>query len=346
MVVPPRIDAPPPIATLPAGQSAVITADVLVAGALLRVITSSPLRPGAPWGPSGPTGRVLGRRSHGARRPGCGTTEGCTEGAHQMRGTRRATPPDPGQPAESAPLLSTDETGCTEIVYPRGGSAERVRALVPARFELVPFPAPPGQPDRVSLFISEVTCRGVATATPQRHNRQRDVAYIIVSAELARIDGQLADGVYVLFHATENRTLHRVLNNLGWPTDLLERRSGIDITTTPGGLTRATGTFAGSGWDHLVTFASVSPFDQPESGPGIFYRDTATRQLRQCFDNTIRKVFGGVSGDLTTTPFASVTAVPPVFASFTGTPTAGTFLYTGSWRSTLTDQNCPSPTQN
>ena len=42
-----------------------------------------------------------------------------------------ATPPDPGQPAESAPLLSTDETGCTEIVYPRGGSAERVRSVRP-----------------------------------------------------------------------------------------------------------------------------------------------------------------------------------------------------------------------
>ena len=252
-----------------------------------------------------------------------------------------ATPPDPGRPAEAAPLLTTEETGCTEITYPRGGWASNVRPLVPARFELVPFPAIEGVPPRVGLFISEVTCRTVTTATPQRRDKQRDVAYIIVSADVATIDGQPSDGVYVLFYATENRLLHRQFNNLGWPTDLLERRSGIDVTTTSGGLTLATGTFAGSGWDHVISFASVSPFDQPETGPGIFYRDTATRQLKQCFDNSLRKVFGGASGDLTTTPLATVTSAPPLFAGFTGTTSSGTFLYSGDWQSTLTDQTCP-----
>ena len=255
-----------------------------------------------------------------------------------------AAPTDDLRPAGRATgaLLTTKEAGCTEITYPRGGLASAVRPLVPVRFELVPFPAPDGVPARVTLFITEVTCRTVTTATAQRRDKQRDVAFIIVSADTATIDGQPSDGVYVLFYATENRTLHRAFNDLGWPTDLLHRRSGVNVTTTPGGLTQATGTFVGSGWNHIITFASVLPFGQPDTGLGIYYRDTGTRQLKQCFDSTIRSVFGMVTGDLTTTPLATVTAVPPVFAGFSGTPSNGTFLYTGSWQSTLTDQNCPT----
>lgn len=242
-------------------------------------------------------------------------------------------------PASSV-VLTTDETGCTEVTYPRGGLASAVRPRVPARFDLLPFPAPEGAPARVALLITEVSCRSVTTEIPQRQTRQRDVAYIIVSVELASIDGQPADGVYVLNYATENRILHRALNKVGWPTDLLQRRSGVKVITTPGGLTQATWTFAGSGWDHTVTFASTSPLGPIETGPGIFYRDTPTRQLKQCFDNTVRLQFGGVTGDLTTTPLATVTAVPPVFANWSGTPTVGTFLVTGDWESTITDQDC------
>jgi hypothetical protein len=212
-----------------------------------------------------------------------------------------ATPPHPGQPTAAAPLLTTDETKCSEITYPRGGWASAVRPLVPTRFELVPFPAIEGVPPRVSLFISEITCRNVTTATSQRRDTQRDVASIIVSADVATIDGQPSDGVYVLFYATENRLQHRQFTDLGWPTDLLQRRSGVDVTTTPGGLTQATGIFAGSGWDHSITFASVAKPGQTETGLGIYYRDTATQQLKQCFNSTVVTLFGMVTGDLTTT---------------------------------------------
>jgi hypothetical protein len=251
-----------------------------------------------------------------------------------------ATPADPGQPT-GAGLLATDEAGCTEITYPRAGLVSKVRPLVPARFELVPFIE--GDTSRVTLFLSEISCRNVTTATPQQRSKQHDVASIIISANTATIDGQPSDGVYVLFYATENRLQHRQFNDLGWPTELLDQRSDIDALTTPGGLTQATGVFAGSGWDHSITFASVVKPGEPETGLGIYYRDTATQHLQQCFDSTVVTLFGMVTGDLTTTPLATVTAARPVFAGFTGTPSNGTFLYTGGWQSTLTDHSCPPP---
>lgn len=53
------------------------------------------------------------------------------------------------------PLLSYRESGCTEINYQRGGQFSTVRPLVPDRFALTEFPP---APDRVWLYVSEVTC--------------------------------------------------------------------------------------------------------------------------------------------------------------------------------------------
>jgi hypothetical protein len=254
-----------------------------------------------------------------------------------------ATPPDRGQPTGAAPLLTTDETGCTEIAYWRGGSASKVRALVPARYELVPFPAPEGFPARVALVINEVTCRNTINTGPSRRDRQRDVTTILISVNTSSIDGNPSDGYYNLFYATENRTQQQELTTLGWPADLLKQRSDVEVTTTSGGLTQAITTVVGSGWDHEVTGATIFPLDQPVNSEVAFHRDTATRQLQLCFSNTLASAAGAVTGDLTTTPLATITAAPPTYAGFSAAAPFGAGIATGGWQATLTDQACPKP---
>lgn len=253
-----------------------------------------------------------------------------------------ATPPDPGQPAESATLLSTRESGCTEVAYSRGGRAMEVRDLVPARYGLVPFP---GGTDRVALVIHEITCKTTVNTGPGRRDRQRDVTTILVSAYTSSVDGQPSNGFYNLFYATENRTQHEVLNDLGWSADLLQRRSDVEVTTTSGGLTEAILTVAGSGWDHQVTGATIFALNQPVSSQVAFNRDTATQRLKLCFDNMLASAPGAVTGDLTTTPLATITAVAPTYAGFSAPAPFGTGIAIGGQQATLTDQTCPPPAQ-
>lgn len=251
-----------------------------------------------------------------------------------------AAPPSP----TSTALLSTAETGCTEIAYWRGGLASAVRPLVPPRYELAPFPAPDGFPARVALVINELTCRTTVNTRPGRRDEQRDVTTIIISVNTTSIDGQPSDGYYNLLYATENRTQQRTLNRLGWQADLLKRRSGIDVSTSPGGLTQAALSVRGSGWGHDVSGATIFPLNQATRGQVAFRRDTPQGQLQLCVDTLEASAPGAVTGDLTGTPFATITAAPPTYAGFSGTAPFTTTLIKGDQQSTLTDETCPAPT--
>lgn len=256
------------------------------------------------------------------------------------------------KPPPTANLQSV-ETGCSEIAYVRGGLLDKVRPLVPERFTLVDFITPPGAPARVELRINEYVCTTVTTTAGGRQRTQRDVAGIIVSANTGTVDGQPSDGFYVLNWATENRAVNDRLNQLGWPSDLLERSSGARTSTSPGGLTEIDLTFAGSGWDHSLRGATNLPFPPASPTTGSFYRDTPAGHLQMCYANDASAVTGVVTGDLTTTPFQSVAAAPSLMAGFAGptatldspavNPEQRTTLAKGGWTATLTDGACPAP---
>jgi hypothetical protein len=257
--------------------------------------------------------------------------------------TAQASPAHQAAPTSDPPTsVTTDERGCTEIAYTRGGLRDQIRALVPDRYDLVTYPPPsapappPDAPARVQLNINEVVCDVVTTRDGGSRSRDRKVTTVIVSADTSTIDGQPSDGVYTLLFATDNRLQASAMKRLGWPVERLARRSGGGTTTYLGGFAQAHVSPRGASWDHDVIAQGLTPFPELSSSTAVFHRDTATAQLKLCFVNLATVVNATYAGDLTRTPLATVTAVPPVFRGYEG------YLVRGGWRSTLTADQCPA----
>jgi hypothetical protein len=229
--------------------------------------------------------------------------------------------------------LSTDERGCTEIAYLRGGSETAVRPLVPERFALEPFPAP-GVP-RVTLLVNELTCQQAAIDGPGRPRDAVPVTNIIVSA-LVTGPGAESGAAYILFIATDNPVEHAALRALGWPADLLNKKTYTDLSTDPDGLLTMNLHVIDDRWAHAVTAQAGAALDEPSASTAAYIRDTRWGLASLCYANEAAVVPATVTGDLRPTPLASVTYFPPLLAPASG------FLVVGDWQSELILGSCPA----
>lgn len=284
------------------------------------------------------------RRTVAPRLASVTTTVVALVGAMLFAGSGQATGAPPGS------SVIADERGCTEVAYNRNGSRAAVEPLVPSRFQLR-SPLIGGVPatDRVILLVNELSCEDVTVEGYPTGSEGRSTTTLIVSASFNAVDGAPRTGVYVLWHATDNPVLFARYQQLGWPIELLSPESTFEAGTTEAGSPQFAFTFAGAGWDHSLTAV-------PTTAPGPVTRSTAsywhdvsvedhtsdsgqagTVSYRICYVNDASLGRAAVTGDLRTTPLASVTAVPPLLDNYGG------FLLEGGWSSTLTAGDCPAP---
>src|SRR6478736_4688039 len=162
-----------------------------------------------------------------------------------------------GPPVATAAVptsVTTDEGGCIEAGYIRGGNVAAVEALVPDRFT-IELLAGTG-PARVRLFVNEVTCQTVQVDGHASY--QRPTTTMIVSAAIDAVDGRPADGSYVLSYATSNPALWARYRQLGWPAERHDPSSGAAVEALPDGVTQATWTVSGGGWDHVTRIQATA----------------------------------------------------------------------------------------
>ena len=243
-----------------------------------------------------------------------------------------ASAPEHSSRLPGTPLLTYHDEDCTEVAYVRGGQVETVRALVPERFALRLLP---GTPARTRLLVNEVTCESVGVAAPAAANFPRQVTTIIVSASVTLPDG--SPGSYVLQYATQNPVQAAAFSALGWRVDRLGPGSSMTVARDGATITRVDLAVQGGGWDHqLAVTTPVTPGIVEES-EAAYYRDTPRARLVLCYTNRLSPVATTrLTADLTGTPLAEVTLVPPVFADFSG------FLLVGGWTTTLAEGECPA----
>lgn len=232
-----------------------------------------------------------------------------------------------GQPAATAAVptsVTTDEGGCLEAGYIRGGNVAAVEALVPDRFT-IELLAGTG-PARARLFVNEVTCQTVEVDGHASY--QRPTTTMIVSAAIDAVDGRPADGSYVLSYATSNPVLWARYRQLGWPAERLDPSSGVAVEALPDGVTQATWTVSGGGWDH-VTRIQATAATTPISDVATYYYDRADERLTLTYDEELLVSAGRLDGDLSGTPLAAVAYIPPVFTNISGG------FFRGGWEATL-----------
>lgn len=229
--------------------------------------------------------------------------------------------------------LRTTERECHEISYFRSGLESAVRPRVPSRFSLAPAFTPDGAPPRVRLLVNEASCSKVTS--PGRRSTSEPVVTVVVSASLTAVDGIASSDGYVLTYATENRFQRKTFRRAGWPTERLDRRSWGSATSSADGKLLSTIMTTTPGWRHAVLADVRSPLSEVTASRAVYYRDSGRRQLTLCYENRLAVGAATVTGDLSSTPLADVTAIAPVFAG------APAFYLTGQWRSTLTSGSCP-----
>ncbi len=220
--------------------------------------------------------------------------------------------------------LTTDEGGCIEAGYIRGGNVAAVEALVPDRFT-IELLAGTG-PARVRLFVNEVTCETVEIEGHASY--QPPTTTMIVSAAIDAVDGRPEDGSYVLSYATSNPVLWARYRQLGWPAERLDPSSGVAVKALPDGITEATWTVSGGGWDH-VTRMRATEQTTPIADSATYYYDGADERLTLTYDEALVVAPGRLDSDLSGTPLAAVAYIPPVFTNFGGG------FFRGEWEATL-----------
>lgn len=219
--------------------------------------------------------------------------------------------------------VTTDEGGCIEAGYIRGGNVAAVEALVPDRF-MIELLAGTG-PARARLFVNEVTCETVDIEGHATY--QPPTTTMIVSAAIDAVDGRPEDGSYVLSYATSNPVLWARYRQLGWPAERLDPSSGLVVKALTDGITEATWTVSGGGWD--VTRMRATEQTTPIADSATYYYDGADDRLTLTYDEALMVAPGRLDGDLSGTPLAAVAYIPPVFTNFGGG------FFRGEWEATL-----------